>query len=63
MEQRNTTVNMLSRPPENHSVWLDETDRIASFHEISGYQRHDYAHQSSFMAFLHSLQELGYRFR
>lgn len=32
----------------NYIVWLNEQDRIASFH---------------FMAFLQSLQERGYRFR
>ena len=63
MEQKHFTVDALEPHPEIHTVWLDEKAHIASFHEISGYQRYDYANHSYFMAFLHSLQERGYRFQ
>lgn len=63
MQQKEFTGDNLEQPPEIHTVWISEQDRIASFHAISGYQRHDYHNHSYFMAFLHSLQEHGYRFQ
>ena len=63
MRQKRFTVDAPERHPELCTVWLDETARIASFHEIIGYQRHDYTNHSYFMDFLDSLQERGYRFQ
>ena len=63
MEQQNVILAAQGQRPETHTVWLNEESRIASFHEVSGYQKHDYSNRSYFMAFLHSLQERGYRFR
>ena len=59
----NDTMDDVNQPREIYTVWLNEVTHIASFHEISGYQRHDYHNHSYFMAFLHSLQERGYRFQ
>ena len=61
MQQKEFTVDKMEQHSEIHTVWISEQNRIASFHEISGYQRHDYHNHSYFMAFLHSLQERGYR--
>ena len=61
--QNEFTVDNLKQHPEIHTVWISEHDRVASFHEISGYKRHDYINHSYFIAFLHSLQERGYRFQ
>ena len=63
MRQKWSTVDAPERHPESYTVWLDETARIASFHEIVGYQRHNYNNHSYFMDFLYSLQERGYRFQ
>ena len=63
MEWKDTTANVLSQHPEINTVWLDETFRVASFHEVSGYKKHSYTNRSYFMAFLHSLQLQGYRFQ
>ena len=63
MEQKQFTVDPLEQHPEIHTVWLNEESRIASFHSVSGYKKHDYSSHSYFMAFLHSLQERGYRFQ
>lgn len=46
-----------------HTVWLDDQSRIASFHAVTGYARHDYSNHDCFMGFLYSLQERGYRFQ
>ena len=53
----------LDQHPEIHTVWLNEESRIASFHEVNGFKKYEYSNHSYFMAFLHSLQERGYRFQ
>ena len=63
MEQKQFTVDALEQHPEIHTVWLSEESRIASFHSVSGFKKHDFSNHSYFMAFLHSLQERGYRFQ
>ena len=47
----------------NYTVWLCNTNRIASFHNITGYEQHSFTCHEFFMGFLHSLQERGYRFQ
>lgn len=44
-------------------VWLNEQDRIASFHQVDGYEKQTFNTHDFFMKFLHSLQERGYRFQ
>ena len=63
MPQKEIMVDKLDQHPEIHTVWLNEESRIASFHEVNGFKKHDYSNHSYFMAFLHSLQERGYRFQ
>ena len=46
-----------------HAVWLDETARIASFHQVDGYRMQTFQVHAFFMKYLHSLQERGYRFQ
>ncbi len=47
----------------DHVVWLNEQDRIASFHYVEGYNIQTFSCHDFFMSFLHSLQERGYRFQ
>lgn len=47
----------------NHIVWLNEQDRIASFHHVEGYFSRTFGSHDFFMNFLHSLQERGFRFQ
>lgn len=47
----------------NYTVWLCNTNRIASFHNVTGYEQHSFTCHEFFMGFLHSLQERGYRFQ
>lgn len=47
----------------NHIMWLNEQDRIASFHHVEGYYIQTFNCYDFFMNFLHSLQERGYRFQ
>ena len=47
----------------SYTVWLCDTNRIASFHSVSGYEQHSFTCHEFFMGFLHSLQERGYRFQ
>lgn len=44
-------------------VWLNERDRIVSFHAADGYVRRDFEAYVPFIKFLQSLQEQGYRFQ
>ena len=45
------------------SVWLCEYERIASFHSVSGYEKHGFVCYENFMEFLQTLQEQGYKFQ
>jgi len=51
------------RVPESYIVWLNEANRIASFHQVEGYQSRTFTSHDFFISFLHSLQEQGYRFQ
>ena len=44
-------------------VWLNEKDRIASFHYVAGYQKQEFYRREIFISYLKSLQECGYRFQ
>ena len=46
-----------------NTVWLDEKQRIASFHYVSGYEKREFLRRESFIRYLQSLQEYGYRFQ
>lgn len=46
---------------ETHIVWLNEQKRIASFHQVDGYQRRMLFGHDSFVNFLYVLVECGYR--
>lgn len=64
MEKRDyIVIEELNQHPEIHVVWISEENRIASFHAVIGYAKHDYSNHDYFMAYLHSLQERGYRFQ
>ena len=47
----------------DHIVWLNEKDRIASFHHVEGYRVETFNLHDHFISFLHSLQERGFRFQ
>ena len=48
---------------QKYVVWLSDTNRIASFHGIDGYEVRTSYDYEFFMGLLHSLQEQGYRFQ
>lgn len=48
---------------EIYTVWIDSTDRIASFRMVEGYEKKTFSNHEFFMSFLHGLQERGYRFQ
>lgn len=52
-----------SRNPVSQTVWLNEQARIASFHNVAGYEERSFRYRDYFVAFLNSLQERGYRFQ
>lgn len=52
-----------SRNPVSQTVWLNEQARIASFHNVVGYEERSFRYRDYFVAFLNSLQERGYRFQ
>ena len=46
-----------------NTVWLDEKQKIASFHYVSGYKKREFLRREIFIQYLQSLQECGYRFQ
>lgn len=44
-------------------VWINEQEKIASFHHVDGYCKHIYIDHEHFMEFLRSLQQQGFRFQ
>ena len=44
-------------------VWLNEKERIASFHYVPGYKKQEFYRREIFISYLISLQECGYRFQ
>lgn len=48
---------------EVHRIWIGETERIASFHEVDGYRPQTVRGQENYIALLQSLQEQGFRFQ
>ena len=45
------------------TVWIDEQKKIVSFHYVEDYHKHTYHKQESFMEFLRTLQQRGFRFQ
>lgn len=48
---------------KNHTIWVNEQDRIASFHLVEGYQAHSFQNMDFFLDYVYSLQERGFRFQ
>ena len=46
-----------------HTVWVEEEDRIASFHAVDSYEQKTFSCHDYFVKFLLSLQERGFRFQ
>ena len=54
---------MENQTTETYIVWIGESDRIASFREVDGYEKRTFTFHDHFMGFLQSLQVAGYRFQ
>lgn len=48
---------------ENYTVWINDTERIASFHSIAGYRQEVFNSHDFFWKYVIALQESGYRFQ
>lgn len=46
-----------------HIVWMDEQERIVSFHPVDGYQQRSFLSRTYFLQFILDLQQQGYRFQ
>ena len=46
-----------------HIVWMDERERIVSFHKVDGYRRGGFLSHTYFLQFILDLQQPGYRFQ
>ena len=44
-------------------VWLDEKEKIASFHPVEGYRRQEFSNKEYFQSYMMALQERGFRFQ
>ena len=51
------------KSPEPHRVWVGESDHIASFHEVDDYKLQSFYCHDTFINYLRTLQECGYRFQ
>ena len=54
---------VLDRNESVKSVWIDEHEKIASFHHVEGYLKYTYTNHEFFMKFLCTLQQRGFRFQ
>ena len=52
-----------SQNPVSQTVWLNEQARIASFHNVAGYEERSFRCRDYFMGFLNNLQEQCFCFR
>ena len=50
-------------PRETHRIWVDGTERIASFHEVEGYAAQTFSNYELFMSYVNSLQKRSFRFQ
>ena len=48
---------------ETYVVWVGQTDRIASFRKVEGYEEKTFTTHEFFMSFLQGLQMQGFRFQ
>ena len=46
-----------------NNVWLDEKNKIASFHPVHGYHNYTCQQREQFLEFLKELAESGYKFQ
>lgn len=64
MEKQNSIPpKEIKQHPERHTVWIDETEHIASFHAVAGYTAQTFSTHEFFISYLHSLQERRFRFQ
>lgn len=56
-------VKKSDQSSEIHTVWVGEQDRVASFHAIDKYSRQTFACRNTFMQYLQTLQERGFKFQ
>ena len=54
---------MNGKTAEVYHIWIDMTERIASFRMVEGYELKSFSNNDYFMTFLQGLQETGYRFQ
>lgn len=58
-----TMERMNQQTVESCTVWLNDTERIASFHIIIGYRQEVFNCRDFFWKYVQALQESGYRFQ
>lgn len=46
-----------------YTIWIDETELVASFHPVDGYVIHRFDDRAHFTAFQFTLVERGFRFQ
>ena len=54
---------MCDQETKSYIVWIDNTDRIASFRFVEGYEKIAFTSHDFFMSYLHGLQVKGFRFQ
>ena len=54
---------MSQQATESYILWINDTERIVSFHIITGYRQENYNDHKFFWKYVQALQASGYRFQ
>lgn len=55
-------LTIAAQNKEKNTVWINEEERVASFHPVEGYTMQEFSSREFFMSYLLSLQQCGFRF-
>jgi hypothetical protein len=47
----------------DYIVWMNDQERIVSFHQVDGYHIKSFTCHDFFISFIQALQDRGYRFQ
>lgn len=53
----------MNRSQTSWCIWLDQTERIASFHQEMDYEQHTFTDFDQLQSYAQTLQNSGYRFQ
>ena len=63
MKNTGEGANKMVLEQTDNNVWLNEKQKIASFHLVRGYRKYTCAQRERFIDFLKDLESKGYKFQ